>query len=587
MCKCTLKGVIYLLFRFLKLYFFTTCLLIFVSYGVFAEDFSNTIDSVKVKSAGGNAVVVDVYINSKDANVKPQLSTRKYRDDKYVIDLMSVTQRGSVSKDTTRSEGLVKNNDIKVGTLPGGTARVLIDLDNPKLEIKEVKYHVVSEKPKVLDLPPSAPAKTSVAPTKKDKVVAVSVNKPRVNVPGTATNIAEKKKIAVVEPKSTYVPVPKSIQTAVKQNKVQDKKQDKPQPVKVNSVASPVNTDSNKIIAPVVIHKTDNPVKLASEPQKTNVAIPSNETKTIIIPGPGSNQSKTQPQVKAEPKPQPQVKAVPKPQPQVKVEPKPQPQVKAVPKPQSQVKAVLKPQSQVKAVPKPQPQVKVEPKPQPQVKIESKPQLQVVKHTNSTSIEPDKEVAANNNVVVQANPKPTPSNTNVVDTGKLPIKLPSDVDTTGVREVGEKGDTIDLFGLLSTLGFALIVVIPLIFITIFLIKMFSNSGDSLGLKALSSMGANKFKIISSTSLGQGRSIHLVEIKGRQLVIGCSGNSVNLLTEFDDFDEFVEEHKQPETINEVSKNNPKYKRGRPPLGSFVDLYKDYQKKIDEEDLEDEY
>lgn len=41
---------------------------------------------------------------------------------------------------------------------------------------------------------------------------------------------------------------------------------------------------------------------------------------------------------------------------------------------------------------------------------------------------------------------------------------------------------------------------------------------------------NKFNIIYTASLGQGRNLHLVEINGKQLVIGSTSNSINLLTE---------------------------------------------------------
>lgn len=41
---------------------------------------------------------------------------------------------------------------------------------------------------------------------------------------------------------------------------------------------------------------------------------------------------------------------------------------------------------------------------------------------------------------------------------------------------------------------------------------------------------NKFNVISTSTLGQGKDIHLVEINGKQLVIGSTANNINLLTE---------------------------------------------------------
>jgi len=41
---------------------------------------------------------------------------------------------------------------------------------------------------------------------------------------------------------------------------------------------------------------------------------------------------------------------------------------------------------------------------------------------------------------------------------------------------------------------------------------------------------NRFNVISSSTLGQGKDIHLVEINGKHLVIGSTSNNINLLTE---------------------------------------------------------
>jgi flagellar biogenesis protein FliO len=41
---------------------------------------------------------------------------------------------------------------------------------------------------------------------------------------------------------------------------------------------------------------------------------------------------------------------------------------------------------------------------------------------------------------------------------------------------------------------------------------------------------NKLNVVSTSTLGQGKDIHLVEINGKQLVIGSTNNNINLLTE---------------------------------------------------------
>ena len=43
---------------------------------------------------------------------------------------------------------------------------------------------------------------------------------------------------------------------------------------------------------------------------------------------------------------------------------------------------------------------------------------------------------------------------------------------------------------------------------------------------------NNFKIISSLQLGAGKSIHLIEINNKQLIVGTTSNSVNLLAEME-------------------------------------------------------
>lgn len=55
--------------------------------------------------------------------------------------------------------------------------------------------------------------------------------------------------------------------------------------------------------------------------------------------------------------------------------------------------------------------------------------------------------------------------------------------------------------------------------------------NSLFAGKFASSDENKFNILNSTTLGQGKSIHLVEIKGKKLVLGSTSSNINLLTEF--------------------------------------------------------
>jgi len=56
---------------------------------------------------------------------------------------------------------------------------------------------------------------------------------------------------------------------------------------------------------------------------------------------------------------------------------------------------------------------------------------------------------------------------------------------------------------------------------------------------------NKFNVLSTSTLGQGKDIHLVEINGKQLVIGSTNNNINLLTEI-----------PPEEIEKLKGKSPK-------------------------------
>ena len=480
--------------------------------GVLAEEFSNTIDSVKVKSVGDKEVVVDVYVTSTDASVKPQLSSRKYKDDKYVIDLMQVTQDGNVSRDTSASSGLLESKDIKVGKLPGGMARVLIDLDDPDLKVKEVKYHVVSAKKKV-DKPVVKPEETTVKePDEK---------------PASETKVATAPKTEPVkrtEPKPDP-PVLKPKADVPKESTV------KPEPKPVEK--SPEEPKATKpVTGPQIIHKTDKPAQV--EPEKV------------------VNKPQTEPIKKVETVVSKPVQTI-----ETNTEAKPEPKV---------VKPEIKPvvEDKTKTVPK----------------IEDKQTVNTVTETL-----PEEKLIAQ--VPEVEHKQPDEKVINPVDPEQTPVNFADNATEGDMRVVDVKKDDFNILGMLFSIVGPLSIVIGLIIVVVLLINVFYKGGDTMGLKAISNMGGNRFKIISSTSLGQGKSIHLVEIKGKQLVIGCTNNSINILTEFGDFDYFVEEQKQPDIEETVSPKYPGYKRSKPPIGSFSDLYKEYTSKVDDQDFEDEY
>jgi len=63
---------------------------------------------------------------------------------------------------------------------------------------------------------------------------------------------------------------------------------------------------------------------------------------------------------------------------------------------------------------------------------------------------------------------------------------------------------------------------------------------------------NRFNVLSTSTLGQGKDIHLVEINGKQLVIGSTSNNINLLTEIPP--EEIEKLKEKIHQKQNDKNN---------------------------------
>lgn len=83
-----------------------------------------------------------------------------------------------------------------------------------------------------------------------------------------------------------------------------------------------------------------------------------------------------------------------------------------------------------------------------------------------------------------------------------------------------------------TLIFGLIIVICLIYFTGYFYQKLVGVNSKLNKNANGDNDFNKVKIISTTPLGQGKNIFVVEIKNKHLVLGATENQINLLKEFD-------------------------------------------------------
>ena len=80
---------------------------------------------------------------------------------------------------------------------------------------------------------------------------------------------------------------------------------------------------------------------------------------------------------------------------------------------------------------------------------------------------------------------------------------------------------------------SLIFVIVLIFIVGWIYaKLKKINPEQLFSGKFNKLDENNFKIVSSLQLGGGKSIHLIEINNKQLVVGTTSTSVNLLAQMD-------------------------------------------------------
>lgn len=79
---------------------------------------------------------------------------------------------------------------------------------------------------------------------------------------------------------------------------------------------------------------------------------------------------------------------------------------------------------------------------------------------------------------------------------------------------------------------SLLIVIGLIYLTAWAYKRLNIFNTSKLVKTQQQTGMNKFKVISSQSLGANKNLHVVEINGKYLVLGSTQNNISLIKEFD-------------------------------------------------------
>lgn len=131
---------------------------------------------------------------------------------------------------------------------------------------------------------------------------------------------------------------------------------------------------------------------------------------------------------------------------------------------------------------------------------------------------------------------------------------------------------------------SLLIVIGLIFLFAMLYnKLRGINPNSLLSGKLQGMDINKFKVLATSALGQGKLIHLVEINGKQLVVGSTNNSINLLTEISTEEmaklqakaagrEVIEDESEPDYPDEP--DEMEYTEPESYSAKYSRVYKDY-------------
>lgn len=92
--------------------------------------------------------------------------------------------------------------------------------------------------------------------------------------------------------------------------------------------------------------------------------------------------------------------------------------------------------------------------------------------------------------------------------------------------------------------FALLFVIFLIYITGLIYSKLNIVGAKAVKDQLKNYDLSKVIILSTTQLGQGKNLHVVELNNKRYLIGATQNSINLIKELGESEKQVEESSEP-------------------------------------------
>ncbi len=90
---------------------------------------------------------------------------------------------------------------------------------------------------------------------------------------------------------------------------------------------------------------------------------------------------------------------------------------------------------------------------------------------------------------------------------------------------------------------------------------------------------DSLKILSTVSLGQGKTVHLMEVNGKKFVIGSTNNNINLIADLTEKNKSFENIMNTRDIDILNINNPEeYNNG------YSEEYKEYLKKDKKDEKE---
>lgn len=98
--------------------------------------------------------------------------------------------------------------------------------------------------------------------------------------------------------------------------------------------------------------------------------------------------------------------------------------------------------------------------------------------------------------------------------------------------------------------FALLIVIFLIYITGLIYSKLNIMGAKTVREHLRNYDLSKVIVLSTTQLGPGRNLHVIELNNKRYLIGATQNSINLIKELEETGKKVSKHEESKIDNPI-------------------------------------